>query len=106
MSFEEGVMVQLNRVAHQRGFENPLTVWETLLMCEPVGPQEVAEILGVSTKRVYQLRGKPAFPKVKWHLATGPLWEKEEIDEYAKIPESAAGQPADHDASPSAPDYR
>lgn len=69
---------------------------KTLGVCEPVGPAEVAEILGVSGKRVYQLRGKPEFPKVKWNLAYGPLWEKTEIEEYARKPRRAgwpAGRP-------------
>lgn len=62
-------------------------------MCEPAGPQEVADELGVSRNRVYQLRGRMDFPMPKWWLATGPLWELDDIRNFKLIPR-ANGRPA------------
>jgi len=50
--------------------------------CEPVGPAEVAMILGVGRSRLYQLRQRDEFPKIAWDLACGPLWLRSEIESY------------------------
>lgn len=46
---------------------------------ELLGPQEIAEMLGVSRQRVGQLTKRADFPKPVAVLAMGKIWDASEI---------------------------
>jgi predicted DNA-binding transcriptional regulator AlpA len=50
-----------------------------------LGASEVANLLGVSRQRVYQLKTTyPTFPKPIVQLARGALWSGIEVDRWAR----------------------
>jgi prophage regulatory protein len=61
-----------------------------------VGPQEVAELLGVSRQRLQQLAERPDFPEPVAVLALGRVWETAAIREWAR----KTGRLADEDDQP------
>jgi predicted DNA-binding transcriptional regulator AlpA len=57
------------------------------------GATEVAEILGVSRARVYQLMEREDFPPPLDSLACGTIWWRQEIVKYAKTRNTRTGRP-------------
>ncbi len=51
---------------------------------ELVGAAEIAEMLGVSRQRVDQLAQHDDFPKPAAVLATGRIWERDDIERWAR----------------------
>ena len=49
-----------------------------------VGPQEVCEILHISRQRLQQLAGRPDFPAPEVDLASGRIWLRELVEDYAR----------------------
>jgi prophage regulatory protein len=49
-----------------------------------VGAQEIADLLGVSRQRTYQLAALPDFPKPVAELAQGRVWLKIDVLTWAK----------------------
>lgn len=49
-----------------------------------VGVKEAAEILGWDPRRVATYRKRGTFPEPVQELAMGPLWTRQQIEEYAK----------------------
>ena len=49
----------------------------------PIGPHEIAVMLGVTRQRVMQLRAREDFPKPWATLATGHIWRAEDIAAWA-----------------------
>ncbi len=49
---------------------------------EFAGVAELAEILGVSKQRVYELRSRPDFPKPIAELAAGPVWNRASLNHF------------------------
>lgn len=47
-----------------------------------VGAHEIRAMLGVSRQRVYQLAGKPDFPKPVARLAQGKIWNLDDIEAW------------------------
>ena len=50
----------------------------------PIGPHEIAVMLGVTRQRVMQLRSRDDFPKPWATLATGHIWRAEDIAAWAE----------------------
>ena len=50
-----------------------------------VGAHEIRAMLGVSRQRVYQLAGKPDFPKPVAKLAQGKIWDLDDIEAWMVI---------------------
>lgn len=52
----------------------------------PIGPREIAQILGVNRQRVLQLMKTYAddFPAPWVHLGTGKIWRDTDIQKWAK----------------------
>ncbi len=48
-----------------------------------MGPQEIAELLGVSRQRVGQLTKRSDFPKPVAMLAMGRIWDADEVRTWA-----------------------
>lgn len=54
-----------------------------MVVRDPVGVAEVSEILGWDKRRVsLYARTVKSFPKPKARLASGPLWEQKQIEDY------------------------
>lgn len=67
---------------------------------ELAGQQEVAQILGLSSARVWALRrGDPAFPKPVAHLSQGRVWVASEIREYDQGRYKQKGRPRKEESS-------
>lgn len=49
-----------------------------------VGAFEIAAMLGVTRQRVHQLAVLPDFPAPLAHLASGKVWEREAVEEWAR----------------------
>lgn len=49
-----------------------------------VGTTEISNMLGVSRQRVTQLAATPAFPEPVARLAAGPIWDRSDIEEWAR----------------------
>lgn len=49
-----------------------------------MGVAEVAELLGVSRQRVHQLVAQTGFPEPVAHLAAGLIWERDEVERWAR----------------------
>ncbi len=50
-----------------------------------VGVAEVARMLGLTRQRIHQLKRDPdGFPQPTVRLATGPVWERSAIEEWAE----------------------
>lgn len=49
---------------------------------EMVGVKEAAEILGWDVRRVATYRSRGAFPEPVAEMAMGPVWTREQIEEY------------------------
>ena len=70
-----------------------------LEMWDPVGEHEVAEILGVIQQRVVGLEraraagGRSGFPAPVKRLASGPLWDRLEIEKFRDHRRRQAGAP-------------
>ena len=47
-----------------------------------VGAHEIRDLLGVSRQRVYQLAGRPDFPKPVAKLAQGKIWALGDIEAW------------------------
>ncbi|GGN84359.1 hypothetical protein GCM10011610_37590 [Nocardia rhizosphaerihabitans] len=60
---------------------------------ELVSAPEVGELLGVSRKRVHQLRSTPAFPQPLFELRTGPVWDAVPIRKFAQEWDRKPGRP-------------
>lgn len=56
------------------------------------GMREVAEILGVSRQRAYELIKKPTFPKPVVKLMTGPLWLASAVEKFAESRRKVPGR--------------
>jgi predicted DNA-binding transcriptional regulator AlpA len=50
-----------------------------------VGVTEIAQMLDVSRQRVTQLHRMPGFPEPVVILASGRVWERERIEEWARL---------------------
>jgi prophage regulatory protein len=50
---------------------------------ELIGPQEIAQLLGVSRQRVGQLTKRGDFPKPVAVLAMGQIWDADEVRQWA-----------------------
>lgn len=59
----------------------------------PVGPGEIALMLGVSRQRVDQLSREVGFPPVWRDLLTGRVWRDTEIEAWAKTRNTQRGRP-------------
>lgn len=71
---------------HERRAEEPT-------LPRMVSAPEVAEMLGVSRQRVYQLRDLAAFPAPLYELRTGPIWDARAIEHFGKSWERKPGRP-------------
>ena len=49
-----------------------------------VGVQEIAELLGVTRQRVDQLSRSEGFPEPEGELASGRIWRREVVEEWAR----------------------
>lgn len=49
-----------------------------------VGVAEVADMLGVTRTRVSQLASVPGFPAPVARLAAGPVWDRKDVEAWAK----------------------
>ncbi|MFL5737322.1 MAG: helix-turn-helix transcriptional regulator [Actinomycetota bacterium] len=59
-----------------------------------VGVAEIAQILGVSKQRVYELREKPTFPQPVARLRSGPVWQRSMLNRFiAEWPRRRTGRP-------------
>jgi len=58
-----------------------------------VGVAEIAEILGVSKQRVYELRRRPDFPKPLVELAAGPVWNRVSLTNFIEGWNRRPGRP-------------
>ncbi|MEX0985752.1 MAG: DNA-binding protein [Actinomycetota bacterium] len=60
-----------------------------------VGPQEVAQLLGVTTQRVHQIvETYPDFPAPEVELAAGRIWKRAEVETWIKkYPNRGPGRP-------------
>ena len=56
-----------------------------------VGAKEAAELLGVSTARVRQLRGSPGFPAPVAETAGGEVYRADEVESYGRVPRTQKG---------------
>lgn len=56
----------------------------TLSPDDILGTSEVAHVLGVSKQRIHALRKDDRFPKPFKNLASSPLWDKREIDNFLR----------------------
>jgi len=56
----------------------------TLRPEDVVGTCEVADVLGVSKQRIHALRKDKRFPEPFKVLASSPLWDKREIDNFLR----------------------
>jgi predicted DNA-binding transcriptional regulator AlpA len=45
---------------------------------------DIAELLGVSKQRAYQLGGEPGFPTAVGHDNRGRLWDRRGVERWAK----------------------
>ena len=51
---------------------------------ELIGVKEAAEILGWDTRRVTTYRSRGSFPEPVTELAMGPVWTREQIENYKR----------------------
>ena len=60
-----------------------------------MGPQEVAQLLGVTTQRVHQIvESYPDFPDPDAELAAGRIWKRAAIEAWIKKhPNRGPGRP-------------
>ncbi|WP_018807287.1 hypothetical protein [Salinispora arenicola] len=58
-----------------------------------VGAAEIAERFGISTTRVRQIEKRPDFPGQVSDLKGGRIYRADEVDQYGKQRNSAAGRP-------------
>jgi predicted DNA-binding transcriptional regulator AlpA len=49
-----------------------------------VGTHEIAQMLGVSRQRVFQLTAKDDFPRPTAELAMGQVWLREDVVKWAQ----------------------
>jgi prophage regulatory protein len=49
-----------------------------------VGPQEVCDMLRISRQRLQQLASRPDFPTPEADLASGRIWKREAIEDWAR----------------------
>lgn len=49
-----------------------------------VGLTEIAQLLGVSRQRAYQLANAPGFPKPVERLAQGAVWRRSAVEKWAE----------------------
>jgi predicted DNA-binding transcriptional regulator AlpA len=49
-----------------------------------MGVAEVAELLGVTRQRVTQLAKTDGFPEPQVRLASGPVWESADVEQWAR----------------------
>jgi hypothetical protein len=49
-----------------------------------MGVAEIARLLSVSSQRVSQLATTPAFPEPIARLAAGPIWERADVEAWAR----------------------
>jgi prophage regulatory protein len=49
-----------------------------------MGIREIADLLGVSPQRAVQLSDKPEFPEPTAELASGRIWNREDVEEWAR----------------------
>ena len=66
---------------------------------EYIGLAEIAEILGVSKQRVFQLRWREDFPRPIAELAAGPVWNRVSLNHFIANWERRPGRPARRDGS-------
>lgn len=62
---------------------------QTAVYVEPVarelaGVAEIAELLGVTRQRVHQLAKTPGFPKPLAELSAGAIWDRAEVENWAR----------------------
>jgi hypothetical protein len=95
--FEKG-LIELNHdgsIAHlEISTEDYLDAWLERPGPNHVGLAEVAELLAVSKQRVFQLRGRPDFPKPMVELASGPVWTRDSLNHFLEGWERRPGRPA------------
>lgn len=58
------------------------------------GLKEVADLLGVSTQRANQITSNRGFPEPVENLASGRLWQLEEVKQWASTWQRKIGRPA------------
>lgn len=61
---------------------------------ELLAATDVAELLGVSRQRVWQLQERPEFPEPYVRLGSGPVWTRPAIERFAESWERKPGRPA------------
>jgi len=49
-----------------------------------MGLTEIARLLGVSRQRAHQLTRSDGFPAPTVQLASGPVWETKDVEEWAR----------------------
>ena len=74
--------------------EDYLDAWLERPGTDHVGLAEVAELLAVSKQRVFQLRGRPDFPRPMVELASGPVWTRDSLNHFLEGWERRPGRPA------------
>ena len=52
--------------------------------CLPVGPAEIADALGVSTRTVYVWQARGIFPEPRWTVSNHPAWNWADVKAWAK----------------------
>ena len=59
----------------------------------PVGPGEIAELVGLSRQRVDQLSRQVGFPEPWAELLTGRVWRDTDIEAWAATRSTTRGRP-------------
>lgn len=67
---------------------------------ELMAATDVAELLGVSRQRVWQLQERPDFPEPYVRLGSGPVWTRPAIESFAENWQRKPGRPAKLQALP------
>ena len=67
-------------------------------MMDLVGVPEIADELGVSRTRVYQLTARKDFPKPVAKLMMGTIWKRQDIQRWATTWTRKTGRPSSQTA--------
>ncbi len=49
-----------------------------------VGPNEIADMLGVKRQTVYVWRNRRLIPEPEWTVSGSPIWQRKTVEKWAK----------------------
>jgi prophage regulatory protein len=58
-----------------------------------MGANEIAERLGVTRQRAYQITARRDFPEPLAHLAMGQVWDTADVEAWIKVRRPELGEP-------------